>query len=92
MHRDKDDKDICSIIVVSNCIGGSLVLEELGLVLDLQNGDHVMFKSSQITHFNLHFEGLRSSLVFHTDGAADAWTNDENPRNGWAVNKYFRST
>ena len=92
MHRDWDDTDICSVMVVSDCLGGALVIVELGLVIDLQNGDQILFKSSELTHFNLHFEGLRSSFVFHTDRAADAWIADENPRNGWALNKYFRST
>ena len=92
MHHDWDDKDICSVIVISDCTGGGLVFRELGLVADLRNGDQAIFKSSELTHFNLHFSGLRSSMVFHTDRAADAWTDTNNPRNGWALNKYFRSS
>lgn len=62
---------------------------ELGLVVELQDGDEAIFKSSELTHFNLHFEGFRSSIVFHTDKAAEAWIDT---RNGWTSNKYFRSS
>lgn len=92
MHRDWSDSDICSVIVISDCVGGALVFVELGLVIDLQDGDQAIFKSSELTHFNLHFSGFRSSIVFHTDKAADAWIDSDNPRNGWALNKYFRSS
>ena len=96
VHRDRNDKDVCLIIVVSQCVGGALILSELGLVLDLDNGDGVLFQSSRITHCNSHFQGLRASFVFHTDRAADAWTVGRKgkgiPNNGWANNKYFRQS
>lgn len=80
------------MIVISDCVGGALVFVELGLVVDLQDGDQAIFESSELTHFNLQFEGFRSSIVFHTDKAADAWIDTDNPRNGWAANNYFRSS
>ena len=93
VHRDRNDKDVCLIIVVSQCISEALILSELGLVLYLDNGDGVLFQSSRITHCNTHFQGLRASFVFHTDRALDAWTvgrkGMEVPNNGWANNKYF---
>ena len=44
-----------------------LCLEELGIKLDLANGDVVIFPSQKISHFNTHFKGERVSIVFHTD-------------------------
>ncbi|PPQ74329.1 hypothetical protein CVT26_004246 [Gymnopilus dilepis] len=96
IHRDHNDaEDICVVIVISeNCIGGGLVIMELGLVIDLENGDSVIFRSSQLTHLNLHFRGVRASLVFHTDKAGlKSWVGNEiTSRGGWAQNKYFRSS
>ncbi|KAF8952215.1 hypothetical protein BDZ97DRAFT_1931131 [Flammula alnicola] len=95
VHRDHEDMDFCSIVVISDCVGGGLALCELGIWLDLDNGDCVMFRSSEITHFNMHFEGYRASFVFHSDRAADAWTKGRPgkvARNGWANNAYFRTT
>ena len=92
IHRDRHDKDICSVVVISDCTGGALVFLELGLVIELQNGDQAIFKLSELSHFNLHFEGWCLSLVFHMDKAADAWTDAHNPRNGWSLNKYFQGS
>ena len=97
-HRDRNDKDICLVIPISDCSGGALILYELGLVLELENGDGTIFRSSRITHLNEHFIGLRGSLVFHTDIASDTWTMGRCrgdgrapiPNNGWSNNKYFR--
>jgi hypothetical protein len=36
-----------------------------------------------MTHFNLHFEGVRASLVLHSDKYGDQWVRD---RNGWLPN------
>ncbi|KAJ7266518.1 hypothetical protein C8J57DRAFT_1229094 [Mycena rebaudengoi] len=52
---------------------GALILHELGMVMDLHAGDMVLFLSAQLTHFNLHFQGIRASLVFHTDNALKLW-------------------
>ncbi|TFK59098.1 hypothetical protein BDN72DRAFT_740374, partial [Pluteus cervinus] len=58
VHRDWNDNSICVVLVISDpeCEGGQLVLEEPGLVLDLKCGDVIVFPSSKISHFNLHFK------------------------------------
>ncbi|KAJ7178696.1 hypothetical protein C8R43DRAFT_1118067 [Mycena crocata] len=72
---DEDDGDHCVVIpFMRDCKGGALVLHEPGLVLDLKAGDMVIFPSARLTHFNLHFQGVRASLVFHTDkSGAKRW-------------------
>ncbi|KAK0499761.1 hypothetical protein EDD18DRAFT_1103064 [Armillaria luteobubalina] len=47
--------------------------------------DILIFPSGRITHFNLHFDGLRGSVVLHSDKGGDAWAQDEERGyNGWA--------
>jgi len=77
------------IVISEDCVGGELALLEPGLVLDLQNGDAVLFPSGKISHFNMHYKGMRASLVFHSDSSSRSWIKD---RNGWNHNIYFRST
>jgi hypothetical protein len=89
IHRDWGDEDICLVLVLSDCVGGELCLMEPGVVLNLKTGDVVIFKSSEISHFNLHYSGKRASMVFHTDRAARSWAKD---RNGWQHNMYMLST
>lgn len=79
-HRDWGDQDICMIIVISDCSGGELCLYEPGMVLKLRNGDMAVFTSADTTHFNLHFQGRRSSFVFHSDRFSKSWNKD---CNGW---------
>ncbi|TEB38436.1 hypothetical protein FA13DRAFT_1604941, partial [Coprinellus micaceus] len=78
IHRDYQDKEICMVFQISDCEGGELCLVEPGLVFRLRNGDGVIFRSHQISHFNNHFIGRRMSLVFHTDKAMDGWVDDYN--------------
>jgi hypothetical protein len=85
-HRDKGDKNWCVVVCVSDCEGGALVCYELGLVIELQCGDAVIFRSADITHFNLHYLGRRASVVFHSDKSFDAWLKD---RNGWQTHNMF---
>lgn len=87
-HRDRKDKSLCVVLVIGDFKEGDLCLYEPGLVLSLRNGDFVAFLSSRITHFNLHFEGRRASIVLHTDCEFDKWTEGE--RNGWETNAHFR--
>jgi hypothetical protein len=54
------------------------VLYEAGLVFESGHGDLIIFPSADITHFNLHFEGLRSSLVLHSDKTGDEWGLNRN--------------
>jgi len=56
-HRDRKDYQLCLVIPVGTFEGGELCLLETGLVLDLKAGDLAVFRSSDITHFNLHFQG-----------------------------------
>lgn len=63
--------------------GGELCLMEPGLVLPLRGADSIVFLSSALTHFNLHYNGERGSIVLHTDKAMSKWTEG---RNGWASN------
>lgn len=85
-HRDTEDQDICMVLVISECEGGELCLYEPGLVLELKCGDMVIFKSVEISHFNLHFKGKRASLVFHSDKFGKSWAKD---RNGWQFHSMF---
>ncbi|KAI0055244.1 hypothetical protein BV25DRAFT_1815883, partial [Artomyces pyxidatus] len=84
-HRDGQDKLLCLVLTLGEFEGGALGMVEPGIVLPMRSGDLVVFQSHSITHFNLHFEGLRASFVFHTDKAFRSWTNNNN-RNGWRHN------
>jgi hypothetical protein len=88
VHRDYMDDDICVVISISDGVGGELCLMELGLVVELRCGDAIIFKSSQLTHFNMHYIGRRASLVFHSDKRAERWAKD---RNGWKHNIFMKT-
>src|SRR5688500_17490844 len=88
VHKDFKDKEVCIVFQLSNCTGGELCLVEPGLVIKLRSGDGVIFRSHEISHFNLHFKGERVSLVFHTDRSMDNWSQD---RNSWSHNIYMRT-
>lgn len=81
-HRDSKDKRICVVMPFGDWKGGELCLFEAGIVLKLHPGDVVIFRSCDITHFNLTFEGLRASLVLHTDKGGDQWVSNRNGY-GW---------
>jgi hypothetical protein len=85
-HRDPGDDEICMVLTISDCVGGDIVLFELGLVIETRSGDAEIFRSTDQTHFNLDFNGLRASLVLHSDRAGKRWNDDAN---GWAHNQYF---
>lgn len=86
-HRDKGDKTFCLVIPFGDFEGGELCLMEAGIVVPLQGGDFILFLSSALTHFNLHYKGQRGSLVLHTDKEISKWTDG---RNGWACNATLR--
>lgn len=96
IHLDKGDKEkFCLVLVLSDCEGGELAFKELGVVLDLQSGDFVIFRSKDLSHFNLHFRGIRFSFVFHTDSHYQLWRgkeSSERSRNGWGNNIHFNSS
>ncbi|KIJ12218.1 hypothetical protein PAXINDRAFT_83281 [Paxillus involutus ATCC 200175] len=82
-HRDVGDREFCLVIPIGTFTGGSMVMVETGLVVDLHQGDMVVFRSCDVTHLNLHYKGQRASLVMHTDKEMQAWLKN---RNGWAHN------
>lgn len=51
-------------------LGGHLVLEEPGVVLELAPGDNVIFPSASITHYNMPIKGgeERWSIVGYSSG------------------------
>ncbi|KIM74023.1 hypothetical protein PILCRDRAFT_14754 [Piloderma croceum F 1598] len=79
-HVDANDNTICVVIPFGTYKGGELVLYEAGLVLEIQEGDILIFPSHRLTHFNLHFIGVRGSIVMHSDKEVNAWNVN---RNGW---------
>jgi hypothetical protein len=56
-HRDSGDRHLCLVIPIGHFEGGGLCLLENGLVLELRNGDIAIFRSSEVTHFNLDYRG-----------------------------------
>ncbi|KAJ6624418.1 hypothetical protein B0H10DRAFT_1784774, partial [Mycena sp. CBHHK59/15] len=81
-HRDEGDKRLCLVIPFGPFTGGQLCLYEAGLSFDLKLGDILVFPSCDLTHFNLHFKGLRGTLVLHSDRQGDKWVRD---CNGWSA-------
>lgn len=62
---------------------------EPGLVLDLRPGDLVIFPLTDISHFNLHYNGRHCSFVFTSDRHGWQWIDNNN---GWWHNHFMRST
>ena len=79
-HLDSGDDTICVVIPFGDFEGGELVLSDAGLMINLQEGDVFIFPSFRLTHFNMHFTGVRGSLVMHSDKDGKRWVKD---RNGW---------
>lgn len=85
-HIDGKDERFCMLFVIQEGDGAEVVFLELGVVMRMQTGHSAIFRSTDITHFNLHFKGYRSSMVFHTDRDCRSWIKD---RNGWQNKAYF---
>jgi hypothetical protein len=86
IHRDPDHVG-CLVLVIGNEFeGGELVLYEPGIVLQLKNGDVVLFPSAKVSHLNLHYRGIRASMVLHTDSHAPM---HEEGMHGWKGNNHF---
>lgn len=81
-HRDESDGSYCLVMWVCDCEGGELVLDELRQVMQLHTGDFTVFWSSEIMHFNMHYKGIRGSLVFHTNKDMRHWVKDHNGLEG----------
>lgn len=77
-HRDSTDKSWCTAFTIQDCKGGQICLHESGLVFDSNHGDMLVFRSEKDTQFNLHFEGIRTSLVLHTDAGGANWVDAYN--------------
>ena len=75
-----DAQNICVLLFLGNWKGGDLILYEPSLRFTVSRGDILMFPSAKIMHFNMHYEGLRLTLVFHTDRDSKQWMES---RNGW---------
>lgn len=60
-------------------------MHESGLVFDSRPGDMIVFQSQKETHFNLHMQGTRSTIVLHSDESMDDWCGDgvDLPYNRW---------
>ena len=78
MHRAAKDKLYCCVIALGDFEGEVLCFYKQGLVIPLRTGDLVVFRSSETTHFNLHFTGRCVSLVLHTDRVMDKWAEKRN--------------
>ncbi|KIK82518.1 hypothetical protein PAXRUDRAFT_153670, partial [Paxillus rubicundulus Ve08.2h10] len=78
-HQDAKDKGLCLVLPIRNFKGGSLLLKEQGLVLNLANGNFMVFRSAETMHFNLDYEGSQEFFMLHTDRTMDKW---EERRNG----------
>ena len=77
---DGSDKAICLVIPFGEFKDGQIVLYELGVVVEMLEGILLAFPSYDVTHFNLHFRGVRGSIVLQEDKEVDSWIED---RNGW---------
>lgn len=82
------DHGFCLVLPIGDWEGGELCLYEPGLAVKLENGHFAIFRSSEVTHFNLCFKGSRASFVLSTDKALEDWNDGR--RNGWASNSYSR--
>lgn len=88
IHRDGKDLNFCVVLVISSddCEGGDICFLEAGVKLGLRNGDFLVFPSTVLSHFNLHFKGKRVSVVMHSDIAGLEWVKK---RNGWCGSAFM---
>ncbi|KAF8144148.1 hypothetical protein K438DRAFT_1632330, partial [Mycena galopus ATCC 62051] len=75
-HRDPGDLVLCVAIPLGDFTGGELCLYELGLKFKLQMGDVLIFPSCDLTHFNMHFQGKRGTIVLHSDRQGEEWVRN----------------
>ncbi|KAJ8090931.1 hypothetical protein PM082_024855 [Marasmius tenuissimus] len=88
-HLDPMDLYLCLVLALHACTGGELVLEELGIIINFKLGDFVIFPSTIIMHYDLHFKGLRASFAFSTDKHGKAWVRNNN---SWDTNDYMKAS
>jgi hypothetical protein len=77
-HRDTVDELWCGTYSDGVFKGGQIALYEAGIVLDSNPMEMVVFQSQKETHFNLHIQGIRTSIVAHSDRAGDSWGENYN--------------
>lgn len=85
-HKDSGDGCGCLVLVLGPHTGGELCLFEPRLVLQLKHGDWAVFRSQDISHFNLHYNGMRASIVIHSDKSGLSYQKDGH---GWDENAYY---
>lgn len=85
-HKDEGDEGGCIIIVLGSFVGGELALYEPRVVLNVQHGGVVTFRSRDYTHFNLHYDGIRASVVIHSDRTGEAFRKNGN---GWNKKVFY---
>jgi hypothetical protein len=67
-HKDTNDYlyAFCIEVVFGNFKGGDLNLDEIGIVMEIQGGYIILFRSALLNHFNsLVLNGKRFSIVFY---------------------------
>ncbi|EGO02635.1 hypothetical protein SERLA73DRAFT_70130 [Serpula lacrymans var. lacrymans S7.3] len=77
-HHDSKDQEFCLVLPIGTFRGAALVMVE----------DFAIFRSSDITHLNLCYEGKRASILLHTDHGFVSWAAD---RNSWQENEAMRT-
>ncbi|KAE9395718.1 hypothetical protein BT96DRAFT_997413 [Gymnopus androsaceus JB14] len=87
IHKDGGDLVACIVLDIGDHEGGELCLFEPRLVLELKSGDWTIFLSRDISHFNLHYNGIRCSVVIHSDKTGISYQKD---CNGWDGNSNVR--
>lgn len=82
-NRHKDDKNTgyCAVMGMGDydpAKSCQLVLEELGLIVELGPGDIIIFPSGLITHWNLKLQDgdSRSSFVAWSGGNLASWADE----------------
>jgi hypothetical protein len=87
VHKDRGDLGGCIVLVLGPHQGGDLCLVEPKIVIQAKHGDVVSFNSSQISHFNQHYQGQRGSIVLHSEITAVKRQQDGN---GWIGHPFVR--
>ncbi|KAJ7247199.1 hypothetical protein B0H12DRAFT_1073020 [Mycena haematopus] len=81
-HRDEGDDLLCVTFWDGDSQGGELGMFEPGLLLRTRQWDATIFSSCKITHFNMPINGIRISLVLHSDKYGKNWVANQNNWDG----------
>ncbi|KAJ7817089.1 hypothetical protein B0H14DRAFT_2374187 [Mycena olivaceomarginata] len=77
-HRDEFDDEYCVVLVDGEWEGGELGFFEPGFLFRLRRWNAIIFRSCEVTHFNMHMNGVRISIVLHSDKEGKKWVADKN--------------